>query len=260
MSYGICTLNSVALRKEPSNRSEMVSQILFGETFVITESEDHWLKIISDFDSYEAWVHKEQIVFINSDIYSKITANNSTVSNEFITFISNKNNDLQTITMGSSLPLFKKNTFKFSDHIYEFEGKINSSKLSKNKLIRTAYLLLNTPFLWGGRTPLGLDCSGFIQLVYKINGYKLFRDSVQQVTQGEVLSFIEESEPGDLAFFDNEEGEIVHVGIILADHHIIHCHEKVRIDRLDQSGIYNIDRKRHTHKLRVLKQIFKGDY
>jgi len=92
--------------------------------------------------------------------------------------------------------------------------------------------------------------------VYKINGYELLRNSAQQASQGEVLSFIEESEPGDLAFFDNEEGEIIHVGIILANNYIIHCHEKVRIDRLDQSGIYNVDTKRHTHKLRVMKQIF----
>ena len=114
---------------------------------------------------------------------------------------------------------------------------------------------MNTPFLWGGKTPFGVDCSGFTQMVYKLCGYKLFRDANQQASQGEVLSFIEESEPGDLAFFDNEEGEIIHVGIILKDYNILHAYGKVRIDTLDHSGIFNYDLQIHTHKLRVIKKI-----
>jgi len=114
---------------------------------------------------------------------------------------------------------------------------------------------LNAPYLWGGKTPFGIDCSGFTQMVYKLCGYKLLRDAGQQATQGEALSFIEESEPGDLAFFDNEEGVIVHVGIIMNDNYIIHAHGKIRIDRIDHSGIFNVDTQRHTHKLRVIKKI-----
>ena len=130
-----------------------------------------------------------------------------------------------------------------------------SEKLDKYELIQKAYQFLNTPYLWGGKTPFGIDCSGFTQLVYKICGHSLLRDAKDQATQGEVLSFIEESEPGDLAFFDNEEGNIVHVGIIMNDYNIIHAHGKVRIDTLDHSGIYNVDTKTHTHKLRVIKKI-----
>ena len=125
----------------------------------------------------------------------------------------------------------------------------------KDDLVKTAFLYLNAPYLWGGKTPFGIDCSGFTQMVYKLNGYKLLRDVSQQATQGEALSFIEESQPGDLAFFDNSEGEIVHVGIIMKDNYIIHAYGKVRIDRLDQSGIYNTEARKHTHKLRVIKKI-----
>ena len=114
---------------------------------------------------------------------------------------------------------------------------------------------MNTPYLWGGKSPFGIDCSGFTQLVYKLCGYSLLRDAKDQATQGQVLSFIEESEPGDLAFFDNEDGAITHVGIIMNDYNIIHAHGKVRIDKLDHSGIYNVDSKIHTHKLRVIKKI-----
>jgi cell wall-associated NlpC family hydrolase len=116
-------------------------------------------------------------------------------------------------------------------------------------------MYLNAPYLWGGVTPFGIDCSGFTQMVYKLNGYKLKRDASQQATQGEALSFIEESEAGDLAFFDNEEGKIIHVGIIMSDNYIIHASGKVRIDRIDHLGIYNVDTERHTHKLRVIKKI-----
>ncbi len=256
MNFGICNLNCIAIRKEPNNKSEMVSQLLFGETFQIVNSENQWIKIVLDFDFYEGWILKNQILELEEDTCKNIVENNSHISNELVTFITNTKGDLQTLTLGATLPFYKGNKFHISNEFYAFDGKTKSEKLTKNDILATAHIYLNTPFLWGGKTPFGMDSSGFTQMVYKINGHALFRDAHQQASQGEVLSFIEESTPGDLAFFDNEEGEIIHVGIILANHYIIHCDEKVRIDRLDQSGIYNVDTKRHTHKLRVMKQIF----
>ena len=122
-------------------------------------------------------------------------------------------------------------------------------------MIKTAFSYLNAPYLWGGKTPFGIDCSGFSQMVYKLNGIQLKRDASQQAKQGATLSFIEESEPGDLAFFDNKEGAITHVGILLQDHRIIHAHGKVRIDLIDQTGIYNKEIQNHSHKLRMIKKI-----
>ena len=122
-------------------------------------------------------------------------------------------------------------------------------------MAQTAFMYLNAPYLWGGKSPFGIDCSGFTQMVYKLNGYSLLRDASQQATQGVPLSFIEESEAGDLAFFDNEEGKIIHVGLIMDDNYIIHASGKVRIDRLDHLGIYNAELNKHTHKLRVIKKI-----
>ena len=256
MKFGVCNLNNIAICNEPNTTSEMVSQLLFGETFKIKDSNKFWIKIVLDFDFFEGWVLKNQIIFLDKDDYKNISLNNSTVSNELVAFIFDQNNNLQTLTLGASLPKFLNNKFELLENKYEFDGQTNAHKLTKKDIVLSSYMYLNAPFLWGGRTPFGLDCSGFTQMVYKINGHFLLRNASFQASQGEVLSFIEECEPGDLAFFDNEEGEIVHVGIILADNYIIHCHEKVRIDRLDQSGIYNVDTKRHTHKLRVMKQIF----
>jgi hypothetical protein len=256
MEFGICNLNFIAIRKEPNDQSEMVSQLHFGETFSILEESGLWLRIQADYDFYEGWIPSIQIKILTEAIYHGVIKNNSHFSDEMVTFISDKRGQLQILSLGASLPNYQKPNFAIDDLNYTFDGEVISGKRRKSDLVRTAYKYLNTPFLWGGKTPFGIDCSGFTQMVYKLNGHQLFRDAHQQASQGEVLSFIEESEPGDLAFFDNEEGEIIHTGILLDNNYIIHCHGKVRIDRIDSSGIYNVDTQRHTHKLRVMKQLF----
>jgi hypothetical protein len=256
MEFGICHLNCIAIRKDPSDHSEMVSQLLFGETFQVIETLGSWIKIHVDFDYYEGWVCELQVKALDESSYQEVLKNNTYLSDEMVTLVSDKKGQLQILSLGASLPLYKEPHFFIDDFRYTFDGEVITGKMNKSNLVRTAYKYLNTPFLWGGKTPFGTDCSGFTQMVYKMNGYQLFRDAHQQASQGEVLSFIEESEPGDLAFFDNEDGEIIHVGILLANNYIIHCHGKVRIDRIDSSGIYNVDSQRHTHKLRVMKQLF----
>jgi len=256
MPYGICNLNSIPLRANPADTSEMVSQVLFGEIFEIINTQKNWLQIKLTFDGYQGWIDSKQQKSINQDTYNSLQQEAQFLVADMVNFASFNQTDLLTITLGATLPFFKKQNFKISEETYSYEGHVFKGKLSKEELVNNSFLYLNTPYLWGGKTPFGVDCSGFTQMVYKLSGYKLLRDASQQATQGETLSFIEESEPGDLAFFDNDEGNIIHVGIILANHRIIHAHGKVRIDKLDQSGIYNVDTKRHTHKLRVIKQIF----
>ncbi len=256
MKFGICILNAIPLREEASDKSEMVSQILFGETFKIINSNTHFVKIVSDYDKYEGWVSKNQVEIIDEKFYQQINQSEKIFTNELINYLTEQNNSLIPISIGTSLPLLKENNLSINKKQFFFEGDNKIGVFNKSEIVKTAYLYLNAPFLWGGKTPFGIDCSGLTQMVYKINGHFLPRDACQQAKQGEVLSFIEESEPGDLAFFDDHEGNIIHVGLILNNNHIIHCYGKVRIDRLDHSGIYNVDTKRHTHKLRLIKQIF----
>lgn len=255
MPYGICNLNSIALRILPQDSSEMVSQILFGEMFEILVTEKNWLKVRLCFDNYEGWIDKKQQTTLSYENYNILKTQKTSFFSDLVNVVSNSFNDLYTITLGAELPLFKNNKTHLDNFKFHYEGSVQKGFLDKSNLIKNAYMYLNAPYLWGGKTPLGIDCSGFTQMVYKLNGYKLLRDASQQATQGIPLSFIEESVPGDLAFFDDDDGQIIHVGIILANHKIIHAHGKVRIDKLDHSGIYNVDTKRHTHKLRVIKKI-----
>lgn len=255
MFYGICNLSTVPLRAEPSDKSEMISQVLFGEHFTILEKEKYWSKIKVAFDDFEGFIDNKQFEIISENLFVELSVKDEIYSGEIIDFITSSKNDFLTIPLGSRLPFFANNEFQLNAKRFHYQGKTFSGKLAKEEIIQKAFTFLNAPFLWGGKTPFGIDCSGFTQMVYKLCGYQLKRNANQQAKQGEVLSFIEESEPGDLAFFDNEEGEIIHVGIILKDYNIIHAHGKVRIDILDHSGIFNNDLQTHTHKLRVIKKV-----
>ncbi|MFP2994407.1 C40 family peptidase [Spongiivirga sp. MCCC 1A20706] len=248
MQYGICNLGVVPLRLDPRDASEQVSQVLYGELFKVLEQRKKWSRIRLAFDKYEGWIDNKQYVEIDEEQYNTLVNDQQALSSDLIDFVSDHNKQLLPIPLGSCI---------HNNEIFEhnFDGNKISGQNKKEDLISTAFLYLNTPYLWGGKTPFGIDCSGFTQMVYKLNGYQLLRDASQQATQGEALSFIEESEPGDLAFFDNEEGVITHVGIIMKDHYIIHAHGKVRIDRIDHTGIFNLDTKKHSHKLRVIKKI-----
>ena len=248
MKYGICNLSIVPLRAEAVDRSELVTQVLYGELFKVLESRKKWSRVRLAFDGYEAWIDNKQFLFIEEDNYKHLSKQTPVVSEDLVDMVTTKDKQILSIVLGSSL-----NGLDFLNH--DFEGSSVQENFAKENLINTALLYLNTPYLWGGKTPFGIDCSGFTQMVYKINGYPLKRDASQQVEQGEALSFIEESEPGDLAFFDNPEGDITHVGIIMKDNYIIHAHGKVRIDRLDHTGIFNMQTNLHTHKLRVIKRI-----
>lgn len=248
MQYGISHLSIIPLRHEPSDPSELVSQVLYGDCFKVLEQRKKWSKIRLAFDNYEGWIDNKQYIEITEDMYKNLSSESLKVSADLVEYITTENGQLNLIPLGATL-----NGLTLLNH--SFDGDSITGKQPKGKLIETAFMYLNAPYLWGGKTPFGIDCSGFTQMVYKLNGHKIFRDASQQATQGEALSFIEESEPGDLAFFDNSEGVITHVGIIMKDNYIIHAHGCVRVDRLDHTGIFNTEINVHTHKLRVIKRI-----
>lgn len=248
MQYGICHLSIVPLRVSPSHECEMTSQLLYGEHFKILEERAQWSRIRGAFDDFEAWVNNQQIFKISEDYFFQLNENDLQLTSDLIDHITDARGLLMPVAMGSVL-----NSVEQLQH--NFEGESLCAQLQKENLVDTALLYLNAPHLWGGKSPFGIDCSGLTHMVYKLNGYKLKRNAAEQAKQGEALSFIEESEPGDLAFFDDNEGVINHVGIMMKDNYIIHTDGKVRIDRIDHSGIFNADLRKHTHKLRVIKKV-----
>ena len=251
--FAICNLAIIPLRAEPSDRSEIVSQVLFGEHFEILDTQNQWSKIKLQYDDYEGWLDSKQYQIISEKSFKDLSKDAIILNSDLVEYVSTPINVLIPIPLGASLSFL--NHTEINTENLEFEGMRISGIKSKKELINTAFMYLNAPYLWGGKTPFGIDCSGFTQMVYKLNGYHLLRDASQQSSQGDALSFIEESEAGDLAFFDNEEGKIIHVGIIMENNYIIHASGKVRIDRLDHLGIYNAEQNRHTHRLRVIKKI-----
>lgn len=257
--FGICNLSIVPCRKEPSDKSEMVTQLLFGDHFHIIETQSNWCKIKIAYDEYECWVDKKQFLLIAQHTFDILNNTpNVFCSNELIQVITdNKTSQLFPIVIGSSLPNFDKEECVIENQSYSYDGAFVNGFLpfTKAGIVETGMLYLNAPYLWGGKTPFGIDCSGFTQMVYKLNGIKIKRDAYQQAEQGETLSFVEEAEAGDLAFFDNEEGRIVHVGIVMDNNKIIHASGKVRIDGFDHQGIFNNDKKDYSHRLRLLKRI-----
>ncbi len=253
MQYGISNLSIIPMRGEPADKSEMVNQVLFGEHFKVLESRKKWSRIRLAHDSYEGWICNKQWIEVSKEDYTQLDKDISTITTDILDIITKEQH--QPIAIGSILPSYKSGHALINNEMYKFDGLTTPGFVNKEKLIENALIYLNAPYLWGGRSPLGIDCSGLTQMVYRLQGIDLPRDAYQQAKVGTTLSFIEESEPGDLAFFDNDEGIVIHVGIILKDNHIIHASGKVRIDRIDQQGIFNTEIGNHTHKLRLIKSI-----
>ncbi len=262
MLYGYCHLPLVAVRAEPSNTSEMVSQILFGEHFYILDiKEEEWIHIELVSDGYKGWVNFKQFRFVSELEFNNITKNNGKIAADLLSTISDSDfGDLQ-IPFGARLPNMEANTFTIQNKKFEFKGKFTDTHLlipKRINILETAKRFMNAPYLWGGKSILGLDCSGFTQLVFAANGLQLKRDAAQQAEQGQPLSFVEEAQTGDLAYFDNAEGHITHVGIMLDNSTIIHASGQVRIDKIDHYGIFHTEKKKYSHLLRVIKNVI-GD-
>ena len=259
MNYGISNLSIIPVRKEPSEKSEMVTQILYGEHFEIREQMVGWTNVKLAFDGYEGWIDSKMVTELKSKSAVKLEKKDSAVLGDIFSIVPVNNEQNLMLVAGSSLPFWRPYLKEFSigHDSYNIKGEVFYGKIkdSRSVIIRQALKYFNAPYLWGGRTPFGIDCSGFTQVIYKMIGCKIPRDASQQVMTGTAISFVDEAEPGDLAFFDDDNGNIVHVGIIWKRNKIIHASGKVRIDNVDQFGIFNIETKRYTHKMRVMKKL-----
>lgn len=246
--YGICHLSVVPVRTEPLEGAEMTTQLLFGELLQVIEKQKDWSFVHIIFDNTKGWISNNQFLEISDREYRLAIKKKPKYAHKWITKLKLK------VADNLFLHIPKGATFT---HNHLLKTSQSTQKNDSNSLVTTALEYLNTPFLAGGRTPFGIDASGFTQIIYKLHGISIARKVEEQSQQGTLISFLEESVPGDLAFFDDEEGNIIHVGILMGDNRIIHAYGKVRIDRLDHIGIFNTEIRNYTHKLRLMKRIFK---
>ena len=238
MSFGICDLPVVPIRKEGGHTSEMTSQLLYNELYEVLDEIHQWILIRTEIDHYEGWIQSIQHHPIDTQKYLELKAKRWHV-------ISRPVLNYQGVLLSLGTLLYEP-----TDYTLEYPTEFKPAVM-----IDFAQKLLGTPYLWGGRSLFGVDCSGLVQLCARAAGKLLPRDASEQVKTGELVYFLPEIQPGDLAFFGNEEGKIVHVGIMLDNERIIHASGQVRIDYLDQTGIFNRGRNEHTHRLQVIKRI-----
>jgi cell wall-associated NlpC family hydrolase len=233
----------------------MVNQLLFGETVkVLKEKGNLWVKVRSLHDGYEGWMTNTLL----QDI-AEAAANAAIqfVTAELINTIVIKDTKV-SIPLGSSLQHIENGRGRIGNHDYSFAGKYKDrrSQMATGSMIEeSAMQWLNAPYLWGGRTIFGVDCSGFVQVNYKLMGIDLPRDAWQQAQEGKPVNKLKDAVKGDLAFFDDKD-EIVHVGILLSPDKIIHASGKVRIDMIDKKGIINSDTGKRTHSLKAIRKVF----
>lgn len=254
MAYAWVAVPAAPVRKKPDHRKEMSNQLLFGEAVeIIKEKGNLWVKIRSLHDLYEGWTTRTLLTttvekysdaaptFVTAGAFNTITLGGMTMN----------------VPIGSSLPFFFEGKGKLGKTEYIYNGKYQSTESDPTpahleQLVRP---WLNSPYQWGGRTMFGVDCSGFVQVNFKMLGIGLQRDAWQQAQQGIVIKKLKDAAKGDLAFFDDRD-EIVHVGILLDSDSIIHASGRVRIDTIDKKGIINSDTGSRTHSLQAIRRYF----
>lgn len=237
-----CKVSIAPVRSEAKDTSEIVTQILFGELIEVTEKHDNWWKITTMFDNYTGYVDSKQL--------RKLSKKETNRWLDGLSYQVNLTSKIKTpwgnqiIVKGSFLPFMVEESFSIGNDEFKLIDAIDTN--SSNNLVEIAKDYLNAPYLWGGKTPFGIDCSGFTQQVFRFVEINLPRDASQQIEYGKEVDFTER-QSGDVAFFKNKDGKIIHVGILLNNQQIIHASGQVRIDNYDSQGIIHYTNEFHTH-------------
>ncbi len=248
MAKGIILHSVVPMRAEASEESEQLTQLLFGETCTILDEKPRWKRVKSDLDGQEGWADFKMITRMSDAEYADYAPRwqGTTARVCFPVAFAMSGNNGQTIplTMGTRLPDYKDGQFAIMGVPFRIQPEMVAPtylELTQENLMRVTRFMLNVPYLWGGKNALGMDCSGFTQIVHSLFGHELLRNAREQITQGEEIASLSAVKPGDLAFFDHEDGRITHVGLLLDSERVMHCSGRIKIEKIDQSGIWSVE-------------------
>ena len=257
MRFGICLLSCVPVRKSPEFWGELASELLFGEHFEVLDRRDIFAKVRMAYDSYEGWIDLRQTVSIGLDEFQGLNETLAAVSLDAITLTQMDNHKVMVLR-GSSLPFYTNGEFRVGGRKFSFSGKVRKPdrSITSEELVHFALSYLNSPYRWGGRTPFGIDCASFVQVVFKAFGVYLSRETYTQKEEGKEIGSIADARVGDLAFFRSISKDLPHVGIVLGEE-IIHACGTVRIDSIDKAGIFNRKIKEYTYRLTSIRRIAK---
>ena len=266
MGYGISLHSIVPVRAEAREAAEQNTQMLFGELCQIINHKSQttnpkWTHVRLESDGQEGWVDAKMLTPMSEEEYT--TYREALKSAAMVAFpmayaMSENNGQTIPLTAGTKLTHYQDGRFEVLGVGFRIDPTMvitSPRELNQDSLLQTVRFFLNVPYLWGGKNALGMDCSGFTQVVMSLFGRLLKRNASEQATQGEEVASLAQAKAGDLAFFDHEDGRISHVGIVIDAERIIHCSGRVKVEKIDNTGIYNAERGEYTHHLVTLRRV-----
>ena len=258
----VLSLHSIVpVRSDAREGAEQNTQMLFGELAQVLEEQDRWTRVRLESDGQEGWVDTKMIAPIaGKDLkaYCEALKKAATVAFPMTYAVSENNGQTIPLTAGTKLTNYKDGRFEVLGVGFRIDASMVLTaprELNQETLLQTVRFFINTPYLWGGKNALGMDCSGFTQIVLSLFGKKLLRNASEQVTQGDPVNDLSQAKAGDLAFFDHEDGRISHVGIIIDPERIIHCSGRVKVEKLDPTGIFNAETGTYSHHLVSIRRV-----